>query len=43
MWRRLKTNPLSLLGLGLITSFALLAVLAPLIAPMGAAFGVDPV
>ncbi len=32
MWRRLKTNPLSLLGLGLITSFALLAVLAPLIA-----------
>ncbi|MEK7287834.1 MAG: ABC transporter permease [Elusimicrobiota bacterium] len=32
MWRRLKTNPLSLLGLGLISFFALMAILAPILA-----------
>lgn len=32
MWRRLKTNPLSLLGLGLILCFFLLALFAPFVA-----------
>ncbi|MBI4667670.1 MAG: ABC transporter permease [Elusimicrobia bacterium] len=53
MWRRLKTNPLSLVGLGLIVFFALLAILAPFIAKPSAnarspyfipqeSFAVDP-
>ncbi|MBI4370170.1 MAG: ABC transporter permease [Elusimicrobia bacterium] len=33
MWRRLKTNPLSLLGLGLILFFIVVAALAPFLAP----------
>jgi hypothetical protein len=41
--RRLRRNPLSVVGLGLIVFFALVAILAPVLAPPPAGHpGLDP-
>src|SRR5829696_8271062 len=41
-WRRLIRNKLAVVGLIIVTTFAVIAILAPVIAPYGQAEVVDP-